>query len=343
MLSVILTNYNHARFLPAALEGLLRQTRPADEVIVIDDASTDDSVAVIERFLGRFPNARLVRNPANLGCAANLNRGIEMARGAIVHFAASDDVTYPRLFEHGLSLLAEYPGAALMSARIDVMADDGRIVGTMATPVPLRRPGFIPPGMAARLLMREDGWFTGNTTLYRRDPLAAVGGFPEELESFCDGYISRLLALRHGACFSPEILGAWRRLEGGLAWSQTIDLTRARQLVGAAERRMMSEPSLFPAGYARRWARRYLFGARRFALVEGRRKALADSPVAATPAVLREAVLSLWWFLVLRPWDAVPVARRRLPSLLRPDRHRASKAFAGADQKNATPTAPLKL
>ena len=106
---------------------------------------------------------------------------------------------------------------------------------------------------------------------------------------------------------------------------------------------MTKQPEVFPAGYARRWARRYLFGARRFALVERRRKALADGPVAAARALLREAVLSLWWFLVLRPWDAVSVARRRLPPLLRPNRHRASKAFGGADQKNATPTAPLKL
>src|SRR4051812_45161877 len=343
MLSVILTNYNHARFLPAAFEGLLRQTRPADELIVIDDASTDDSVAVMEPFLARFANARLVRNPVNLGCAANLNRGIEMARGDIVYFAAADDVTYPRLFERGLSLLAAFPGAALMSARIEIMTEDGRIIGTMATPIPLRRPGRISAQEAARLLMREDGWFTGNTTLYRRDLLAAAGGFPEELGSFCDGYISRLLALRHGACFSPEILGAWRRLVGGLAGSETADLARARQLVAAAERHMAKQGQVFPAGYARRWGRRYLFGARRFALVEARRKALGKSAVAAVPALLREAALSLWWFLLLRPGDAVSVARRRLPLLLRPDRNGEPRVCAGADQKNATPTAPLKL
>jgi len=223
------------------------------------------------------------------------------------------------------------------------MTEDGRIIGTMATPIPLRRPGRISAQEAARLLMREDGWFTGNTTLYRRDLLAAAGGFPEELGSFCDGYISRLLALRHGACFSPEILGAWRRLVGGLAGSETADLARARQLVAAAERHMAKQGQVFPAGYARRWGRRYLFGARRFALVEARRKALGKSAVAAVPALLREAALSLWWFLLLRPGDAVSVARRRLPLLLRPDRNGEPRVCAGADQKNATPTAPLKL
>jgi glycosyltransferase involved in cell wall biosynthesis len=316
MLSVILTNYNHARFLPAAFEALLRQTRPADEVIVIDDASTDHSVAVINGFLDRIPRARLVENPVNLGCVANLNRGIEMAYGDIVHFAAADDVTYPQLFETCLSLLAAYSRAALASARTDLIAEDGRFLGRLATPIPLRRAGFIEAETAAHLLMRDDGWFTGNTTLYRRELLAAAGGFPDELGSFCDGYMSRVLALRHGACFSPAVLGGWRRMAGGFSWSQTADLEQAKHLVGTAVRRMSDEPMVFPAGYQRRWARRYLFGARRLALVQSRRDALAAGRFAAVWAPFREVVLSLWWFIELRPWDVVAVARRRLRMLL---------------------------
>lgn len=317
MLSVVVTNYNHARFLPAALDALLAQTRPADELIVIDDASTDDSIAVIASYLGRFPQARLVRNPVNLGCVANLNRGIDMVRGDIVCFAAADDVTYPRLFETCAALLEAHPLAALASARTDLMAEDGRVIGTLATGAPLRQAGFIAPDTAARLLMRDDGWFTGNTTLYRRDALAAAGGFPDELSSFCDGYVSRVLALRHGACFSPEVLGAWRRMAGGLAWSQTADLARAEQLVAIAARRMTGAPGVFPVGYQQRWARRYMFGAKRLVLANTRREALAAGPLAGSWALCREFALTLWWFLALRPWDAAAVARRRLGMLLR--------------------------
>ena len=321
MLSVILTNYNHAQFVAAALDGLFCQTRPADELIVIDDASTDDSISVIGPLLQRFGNARLVCNPVNLGCAANLNRGTAIAQGDILYFAAADDVAYPRLFERGVSLLTTNPQAALISARTDILAENGRALGALATPVPLRHPGYIPPETAARWLMREDGWFTGNTTLYRRALLIDAGGFPEELESFCDGYISRLLALRHGACFSPEILGGWRRLEGGLAWSQTADLVKAAQLVATATRRMAERAEVFPEGYSRRWAHRYLFGAHRFALIQSGRKAKASGIALASWAVVRETVLSLWWFFALRPWDAATVARRRLGLLFRPAAH----------------------
>jgi glycosyltransferase involved in cell wall biosynthesis len=317
MLSVVVTNYNHGRFLPDALDGLLAQTRPADELIIIDDASTDDSTAVISPYLERFPQAQLVRNPVNLGCVANLNRAIDMVRGDIIHFAAADDVTYPRLFETGVALLTAHPQAALVSARTDLMAENGRVIGPLATPTPLKRDGFISPDAAAHMLMRDDGWFTGNTTLYRREALAAAGGFPDELGSFCDGYISRLLALRHGACFSPEVLGAWRRMEGGLAWSQTADLARAEQLIAIVARHMTEASDLFPAGYRQRWAGRYLFGARRLTLANTRRKALAAGAVGGSWALSRELFLTLWWFLALRPWDAAAVTRRRLGMLLR--------------------------
>jgi len=140
----------------------------------------------------------------------------------------------------------------------------GRGLGVIPTPVPLPVLGFIDRDTAARVLMREDGWFMGNTTLYRRAPLLSIEGFPEELGSFTDGYVSRVLALGHGACFSPEVLAAWRRLEGGFAWSHTVDRERLVQLMEAARRKMTEPTSPFPIGYAERWQRRYLFGAQRF-------------------------------------------------------------------------------
>jgi glycosyltransferase involved in cell wall biosynthesis len=204
MLSVVLTSYNYARFLPAALEGLAAQTRQPDELIVIDDHSRDDSVAVIASFLGRFRDARLVQNPDNLGAIANLNRGLELARGTVVFFAAADDVTYPTLLERGMGLLEAHPEAALFSARSDIIDVEGAREGTLATAIPRREPGFIGPDAIARQLMCDDSWLIGNTTLYRRDALVAAGGFAAELGSFCDGYVSRLLALRRASAIRPR-------------------------------------------------------------------------------------------------------------------------------------------
>jgi glycosyltransferase involved in cell wall biosynthesis len=312
MLSVVLTSYNYARFLPAALDALAVQTRRPDELIVIDDNSNDDSVAVITSFLSRFADARLIRNPVNLGTIANLNRGLELARGTVIYFAAADDIAYSKLLERGMALLEAHPKAALFSARSDIIDAEGTRRGTLATATPLREPGFIGPDAVAAQLMRDDNWLTGNTTLYHRDALTAAGGFAAELGSFCDGYVSRLLALRHGACFSPEVLGAWRRHAGGYAWSQTADWAQARHLVAVVRRRIEADGAEFPPGYAHRWAQRYLFGARRFALARKSEAARAHGLLALGWAKTREVATGLALFATYRPWDLAAVARRRL-------------------------------
>src|ERR1700722_5047191 len=108
VLTVVLSNFNHARFLPAALDALAQQLRPADELLIIDDSSTDDSVAVITACLLRLANARLHRNPANQGVIRNMNDGLRQAQGDLVYFAAADDVTYPNLFAEGVALLEAF-------------------------------------------------------------------------------------------------------------------------------------------------------------------------------------------------------------------------------------------
>lgn len=314
MLTVVVLNFNHARYLPQSLAALGTQTRPPDEIIIIDDASTDDSIAVISSFLPRLANARLVKNSTNRGAIANVNRGLDMAQGDLVFIAAADDIVYPRFFEAGMAELAVHPEAALFSCRSDVINAQGRNLGPLAAPIPMTLPGYLSPDTVAHQLMRDDNWFMGNATLFRRLPLLAEGGFPEELHAFADGFISRLLALKHGCCFSPEVLAAWRRVEGGMAWSATVSIANAHHLTDMVERKIATAGTVFPRGYAARWKGRYLFGVHRFVLGAARRR--AKGSLRRVLALIREAILVVWWFFTLRPWDVVTVGRRLLGSFL---------------------------
>jgi len=312
-LSVVLPNFNHAQFLGAALDALLHQTRPADEIIVIDDASTDASAALIERYQASHPAVRLVRNEKNLGVVRNLNRGLDLARGKLVYFAAADDVAAPALFATAIALLGAHPQAALFSARCNIIGPDGSGLGTLATPLPLASSGFLRPSDVGRFLLKEDSWFNGSSTVWRRMPLVEAGGFPASLGAFTDGYMSRKLALRHGCCFSPDVLSSWRRMEGGYAWKST-ELEKSRKLVDAVRREMAKDGDLFPPGYADLWARRYIFGVRRFSLAQATSAAAAVGWASWIKARAAESVLSLWYFARLRPGDLVSVARRRVLS-----------------------------
>jgi glycosyltransferase involved in cell wall biosynthesis len=315
ILSVVLPNYNHARFLDASLGALLGQTRRPDEIIVIDDCSTDDSVAVIERCSARDPRMRLIRNPENLGVVQNLNRGLGIARGQYVYFAAADDMAGETLFAEALELLEAHPEAALFSARCRIIEEDGTDAGVLATPVPLSAPGLLPPARVGAELMRHDGWFNGSSTIYRRSALAEAGGFPTALGAFTDGYVCRKLALMHGACFSPRVLSSWRRLEGGYAWSITR-MEATRHMIETVTREMEKEGGLFPPGYADLWARRYLFGVKRFVLSQTTKLAARQGTLAWLKASVTEAALTAWFFASLRPGDLFTAGQRRLSSRL---------------------------
>jgi glycosyltransferase involved in cell wall biosynthesis len=309
-LTAVMVNYNHSRFIPESLGSLLAQKRPADELIVIDDASNDGSAALIEEMLKGHAYARLLRNDCNLGCVGTMNRGLGLARGDYVFLAASDDVFYPELFEQGMGLLARHPQAALFSSRCDVIDENGGNKHFFVTPVPDTEEGYVSPSRAAIELYRNDSWFMGNTSIYRREYLLAEGGFNPELRSLADGFISRVLALKHGACFSPDALGSWRRQRGGMAWSQAMNADHA-PMFALVEEEIRKRAGLFPIGYSDRWRRRYLFGAAHFVRMQ---RASEQSGPGRSLARLTAIIVSVCQFLLTRPFDVWPAAVRFLSS-----------------------------
>ncbi|MGL4975393.1 MAG: glycosyltransferase family 2 protein, partial [Bosea sp. (in: a-proteobacteria)] len=128
-ISVILPNFNHAAFLPAALLALARQRPAPNEIIVIDDASTDDSIAVIAAHAKLIPQLKLLRHQTNRGAIAALNTGLEAASFPYICFAAADDITFDGLFENLLPMLIANPQAAFCSAECVVTDQNGNHIG----------------------------------------------------------------------------------------------------------------------------------------------------------------------------------------------------------------------
>lgn len=103
--SVVIPNYNYARTLELCLASLHHQTLQPFEVIVSDDASTDDSVAVAERF-----GCRVLRAEVNGGVSAARNAGAAAARGDVLFFLDSDQALTPDSLENAARLLRADPG-----------------------------------------------------------------------------------------------------------------------------------------------------------------------------------------------------------------------------------------
>jgi glycosyltransferase involved in cell wall biosynthesis len=208
-LSVVMPNYNHARYLETALRAHLEQTVPPLEILVVDDGSTDDSCAVVERVAACHPSVRLVRLTRNYGVVAAMNRGLGEARGDYICFSAADDVVTRAFVERTLQCLALYPTSGLG------FSDPAELVGGsgMVYRLPLllsERPCMLSSTDIERSLKRSYFSFPGHAVVYRRAPLVALGGFIEELHWYADWFASCVLAFRHGACYVPEVLAFFR-------------------------------------------------------------------------------------------------------------------------------------
>lgn len=202
-LTVVVPNYNHAAFLPTCLNALLNQSIPPDEVIIIDDASTDGSMAVIEEFAARHPGIRVYRNEHNRGIVFNMNRGLELARGEYVFFSAADDEVIPGLFEKSLRLLAEHSEAAL-SCTISEWRE-GDLKWHMAADM-ARLPCYLSPADLVRLGQAGRLMIVSHSAIMRKEALVGAGGFIPELKWHCDWFATFVTGFRHGICHVPEVL-----------------------------------------------------------------------------------------------------------------------------------------
>jgi glycosyltransferase involved in cell wall biosynthesis/O-antigen/teichoic acid export membrane protein len=217
-LSVVIPNYNHAQYIGEALEAILTQSFRPREVIVVDDGSTDNSVAVIDEFVRRDPIVRLLRNEQNRGVIFSTNRGLKQASGDFVMFAAADDKVLPGLFESSGKLLAQYPQAGACSA-VAVFVDEQGKELRLVPPRPWvsKTACYLSPDKVLAGWRRHGWLLASNTAFYRRDALLEAGGFPLELRSVADSFTLMNLALTHGVCFVPEPLGIFRVRENGLS------------------------------------------------------------------------------------------------------------------------------
>ena len=208
-LSVVMPSYNHARYIQAALEAHLNQSVPPLEIIVVDDASTDDSCAVVESVAARHPSVRLVRSPCNSGPNAAINRGLPETRGEYLCISTADDRVDKEFAARSLTTLARFPTAAFC------FSDPAELLGdtdlTRQFPLYLsERPALFSPDDLERLMRQNFFTFSSNTVVYRREILMSIGGFREELEWQADWFANFVLAFRHGACYVPSVLAYFR-------------------------------------------------------------------------------------------------------------------------------------
>jgi glycosyltransferase involved in cell wall biosynthesis len=223
-LSVVLPNYNDALFLDGALKAIFSQSRPPDEVVVVDDGSTDGSLDVISRY-----KVRLLRNEQNRGALFSERRGIESTTGDWLYFASANDLVLPGFFETVLSLAARYPEAGLCCSDFSVFFDSATAVVRRLRWEPSA--AYLLPATLADRIRTRGGYICSTATIYRRSCLQGAGGFRDDLRHHADWFVNHVLGFRHGVGYAPEPLAAWRGGQAGAMSSKAGDWSIQREVL----------------------------------------------------------------------------------------------------------------
>lgn len=124
--TVCIPTYNHARYLAAAIESVLAQTFGDFELIVVDNASTDNTRDLMLGYLARDPRVRYFCNPRNLGMVGNWNKCLEYATGEYVKVLCSDDALEPECLERAVAILDRNASVGLVTCARQVVDESLR-------------------------------------------------------------------------------------------------------------------------------------------------------------------------------------------------------------------------
>ncbi len=235
LVSILLPTYNARHLISAAIQSVLNQTESRFELIVINDCSTDDTAAVVERFARGDDRIKLLHTARNGGPAAARNIGFDAACGRWIALLDSDDAYVPERLAR-LMDLADANAADMVSDNL-LMMPVGGTPYLLIPPDLLRHPQHL---TAAEFIRRNIGDPKNPRLSYgfmqpmiRRDFLLEHGIRYDERNRFGEDFMLYVACLRAGACWwiTPEVLYHYATRPGSLTEVQSSgDLRRIAQL-----------------------------------------------------------------------------------------------------------------
>lgn len=234
VVSVVMPVYNRTRYCAEAIDSILGQTLADFEFIIVDDGSTDGTSAFLDWYGGLDARIRLLRNEANRGVSASLNRGIGEARCNFVARMDSDDVALPERLERQLAFMTSHPEIVAAGTALRIVDEQGNFAGPPSTvqadPTILRsRPNLAhPTAMLRREAVLQVGGYRSAfdhaedvDLWFRLSEVGELGNLPEALLLYRDhaGNVHQTHRRRQAFLAEMAALAAYRRRHG---WGDPI-------------------------------------------------------------------------------------------------------------------------
>lgn len=199
--SIVVPSFNQAEYLPCMLDSIFGQSHPPHEVVVMDGASTDGSIEVLQQYAKCHPNLTWQSEPDD-GPADAVNKGFERVHGDIIGIMSADDVYYQNAFSTVVNAFAANPDCGMVYGDVDGIDENGRQLYTRKLPAFTWESFF---GISCCLPQ--------GSIFFRRSVMSQVGGWNARYYS-CDLDYWLRIALTSKVFHVAKVLSGWRRYEG---------------------------------------------------------------------------------------------------------------------------------
>lgn len=210
-MSVVIVTHNRSRIVEETLKSCIRQSEPPSEIIIVDDASTDDTVGVLKRFdFGPIP-VKIIQNKKNFGGPAKpFNTGIACASGDIIALLEDDDIWHKDKMALSRKAFGVFPETGLVYADYQPFENEAPVLpdGLIDTGV---RPRLVPHDEAVKTAMEKQFALSLSNMVFRKSCWKRAGGFPENFKICADyTFLARLLRAGCGVVHIPKTLIYYR-------------------------------------------------------------------------------------------------------------------------------------
>ncbi len=221
--SFIMPNFNYSQYLGTAIQAILNQTFTNFEIIFVDDASTDNSLEVLNTYQKKDSRIRLIQHKKNQGVIAAVHTGVEAARGKYITFSSSDDIHLPTFLEKNVQALEDNPEAGLSFSEFATFNSKMPTEITRVWNAQSNQSGVLDTKQLMHAIKMHRFWIAGNTVLCRKDLFLQAGGFQSKFYSLTDWFLLLKIAFLHKAYFIPEVLGALRVHDASYSTHESIE------------------------------------------------------------------------------------------------------------------------
>jgi len=205
VVSVLMAVHDGRRHLREALESLFAQTFDDFELVLVDDASTDDSRAIAESY--GDARVRILANDENLGLTRSLNRGLAVARGRYVARLDADDVAHRERLALQVAHLDRHPDLALVASAYRRIDEDGGARGERHVPL---------SSTAIRWHLLFLNAFAHSSVTFRRSVAESLGGYDDAVRYPQDYELWSRIAAGHDVAALPQCLVSYRHSESSM-------------------------------------------------------------------------------------------------------------------------------